>query len=391
MNKKISDFKLRSWQEEAMSVWSKDMRGVVSVVTGGGKTFFALMCVIKFFEKFKDGRVVIIVPTIALQDQWSLEIISILGVKDKKTSLFPNKKSKLNLFNVVVINTARNIDKKSFLGAPTFLIVDECHKSGSKENSKSLKFSSVAQLGLSATPKRDSDSGFEDYILPSLGKIIYKYDYKQAFKDGVISNFNMTNVRTNLEKDEERDVASLTKRIAIELSKKVVNFQKVEMLQIRKARIVKGSINRIPVALKIILSLKNKKTIVFCESIKQADYISSFLTKKGKFSTVYHTKIGRNIRKSNLLLFKKGIYRVLVTCTALDEGLNVPDINVAVIVSQTMSSRQRIQRLGRALRKGKDLAEIYTIYITEDEKDFLIREFSNLREISNFNWQKIEV
>ena len=90
-------------------------------------------------------------------------------------------------------------------------------------------------------------------------------------------------------------------------------------------------------------------------------------------------------------MFKKGIYRVLVTCTALDEGLNVPDINVAVIVSQTMSSRQRIQRLGRALRKGKDLAEIYTIYITEDEKDFLIREFSNLREISNFNWQKIEV
>ena len=163
------------------------------------------------------------------------------------------------------------------------------------------------------------------------------------------------------------------------------------MLQIRKARIVKSSVNRIPVALKIILNLKNKKSIVFCESIEQANYINSYLTKKGKFSTVYHTKVGRNIRKSNLLLFKKGIYRVLVTCTALDEGLNVPDINVAVIVSQTMSSRQRIQRLGRALRKGKNLAEIYTIYITEDEKNFLIREFSNLKEISNFSWQKIEV
>ena len=50
MNKKISDFKLRSWQKEAMSVWSKEMKGVVSVVTGGGKTFFALMCVIKFLE-----------------------------------------------------------------------------------------------------------------------------------------------------------------------------------------------------------------------------------------------------------------------------------------------------------------------------------------------------
>ena len=391
MNKTVSDFKLRAWQKDALLVWQATMKGVISVVTGGGKTFFALMCVLKFIEKFNTGRIVIVVPTIALQDQWLLEIMSVLDVEEKKTSLFPNKKSKVNLFNVVVINTARNIDKKSFLGAPTFLIVDECHKSGSKENSKALEFVSVAQLGLSATPKRESDSGFEDYILPSLGKIIYKYDYKQAFKDGVISTFNMTNVRTNLEEDEERDVASLTKRIAIELSKKVVNYEKVEMLQIRKARIVKGSVNRIPVALKIILSLRNKKTIVFCESIKQANYINSYLTKKGKFSTVYHTKVGGNIRKSNLLLFKKGIYRVLVTCTALDEGLNVPDINVAVIVSQTMSNRQRIQRLGRALRKGKDLAEIYTIYITGDEKDFLVTEFSNLREISNFSWQKIEV
>ena len=81
----------------------------------------------------------------------------------------------------------------------------------------------------------------------------------------------------------------------------------------------------------------------------------------------------------------------MVTCTALDEGLNVPDINAAVIVSQTMSNRQRIQRLGRALRKGKSQAEIYTIYITEDEKDFLKTEFSNLKEISGFSWQKIEV
>ena len=391
MNKSVSDFNLRAWQKDALLAWQASMKGVVSVVTGGGKTFFALMCVLRFFEKFNTGRVVIVVPTIALQDQWSLEVESVLGIDVKKISLFPGKKSKFSLFNIIVINTARNIDKETFLGVPVFLIVDECHKSGSKENSRSLDFSSVAQLGLSATPKRESDSGFEDYIAPSLGKIIYKYDYKQAFKDGVISNFNMTNIRTNLEKEEKRDVDYLTKRIAIELSKKIVNYDKVEMLQIRKARIVKSSINRIPVALKIILNLKNKKTIVFCESIEQANYISSYLKKRGKFSTVYHTRVSSNIRKSNLLMFKKGIYRILVTCTALDEGLNVPDIDVAVIVSQTMSSRQRIQRLGRALRKGKNLAEIYTIYITEDEKNFLIKEFSNLKEISNFSWQKIEV
>ena len=56
-----------------------------------------------------------------------------------------------------------------------------------------------------------------------------------------------------------------------------------------------------------------------------------------------------------------------------------------------MSKRQRIQRLGRALRKGKDLAEIYTIYIGEEEKSFLVQEFSNLNEITSFGWKKMMV
>ena len=90
-------------------------------------------------------------------------------------------------------------------------------------------------------------------------------------------------------------------------------------------------------------------------------------------------------------MFKRGVKKILVTCTALDEGLNVPDIDVAIIVSQTMSKRQRIQRLGRALRKGKDLAEIYTIYIGDEEKSFLVQEFSNLNEITSFGWKKMMV
>ena len=201
----------------------------------------------------------------------------------------------------------------------------------------------------------------------------------------------MTNIRTNLTNDEEHRVSALKKRIAIELSQKNIDYDKVEMLQIKKARIIKGSVNRLPVSLKIIMGLKIKKAIVFCESIKHADYINNYLLKKNRFSTVYHTGVSRVVRQSNLMMFKQGVSKVLVTCTALDEGLNVPDIDVAIIVSQTMSNRQRIQRLGRALRKGKDLAEIYTLYIGEEEKSFLIKEFSNLKEITSFRWKKMMI
>ena len=111
MTKSVSDFKLRNWQKVALKKWLSEMKGVVSVVTGGGKTFFALMCVIKFFKKHPEGRILVVVPTIALQDQWSLEIMDVLGVSEQKISHFPDRKSIPNLFNVFVINTARNIDK----------------------------------------------------------------------------------------------------------------------------------------------------------------------------------------------------------------------------------------------------------------------------------------
>ena len=77
----IENFDLRKWQENALEIWLKKMNGVVSVVTGGGKTFFAILCIIEFFKKFPDGSIVVIVPTIALQSQWRTELIKTLKIE----------------------------------------------------------------------------------------------------------------------------------------------------------------------------------------------------------------------------------------------------------------------------------------------------------------------
>ncbi len=373
-----------------MSVWSKEMKGVVSVVTGGGKTFFALMCVIRFLKKHPSGKVLIIVPTTALQDQWSIEVSAILGVSEKTISRFPGKTNFVGVFNVLIINTARKIDKSLFEKSPSFLIVDECHRAGSKENSKALGFDSVAELGLSATPKRENDSGFEDFIRPKLGQIIYNYNYEDAFRDGVISSFDVTNIRTYFNPEEKANYQALSKRIAIELGKKAPSHKNVERLLIARSSISKNSVKRIPAAVKVLKEHVGKKIIVFTESIEQASLIDFVLKKYGLLSVCYHSKIEKNIRFLNLEQFYKGYYNILITCTALDEGLNVPDIEVALIVSQTMSGRQRIQRIGRALRTGKNMAHIYTIYITDEEKDLLMKEFGALNRISNFRWIKTQ-
>ncbi len=87
-------------------------------------------------------------------------------------------------------------------------------------------------------------------------------------------------------------------------------------------------------------------------------------------------------------MFRRGMVDVLVTCRALDEGMNVPEAEVGIIASSTASTRQRIQRLGRVLRPapGKDSAKIYTLFITDKEEQRLIDEVVTLSEVSSSEW-----
>ena len=78
---------------------------------------------------------------------------------------------------------------------------------------------------------------------------------------------------------------------------------------------------------------------------------------------------------------------ILVTCKALDEGLNVPNTTVGVIVASTKSIRQRIQRMGRILRTAdnKEKGTIISLY-TDNEEDVLQEEAHSLSEICEISW-----
>lgn len=74
--------------------------------------------------------------------------------------------------------------------------------------------------------------------------------------------------------------------------------------------------------------------------------------------------IPTELRRDNLRLYRRGVFDTLVTCRALDEGTNVPETSVAIIAASTASIRQRIQRLGRVLRRapGKEKATVSIPY-----------------------------
>ena len=90
---------------------------------------------------------------------------------------------------------------------------------------------------------------------------------------------------------------------------------------------------------------------------------------------------------SNLVAFVNGYCHTLIGCKSLDEGFDVPNIELAIIVSQTATNRQRIQRIGRSIRKSKnkDSAIIITLYNSDDEEKKLDLELDN-NELFSKEW-----
>ena len=271
----------------------------------------------------------------------------------------------------------------------------ECHRAGSPENAKALRGDHAAALGMSATPNRDYDDGLDDFLIPALGPVIFEYGYNEAARDGVISPFNLVNVRIDLLPDEEAEYESLTRqlhRVMRTSSDGLSKDARVNRILQRRARVVALASMRVPVAVRIASDHPAEKTLVFHEEIEGAERIYELLAERSLNTTIYHSRISPVIRRDNLRLFRRGAFDVLVSCRALDEGANVPETSVAILSSSTASARQRIQRMGRVLRPalGKSHATIYTVYATDPEERRLAREARKLVEASSVSWQRIE-
>ena len=383
----------RDWQRRALDRWLERMRGVASVVTGGGKTVFAFLCIQQFRNKYPDGRIIILVPTITLLDQWYVGLREDLGVPANDIACFSSqeKANRPRAINVLVINTGRQLVRKLATGNKVFLIVDECHRAGSPENALALQGEFEAALGLSATPQREYDQGFEDHVVPVLGPVIFEYDYAQAYQDKVVAPFDLINVQVQMLPNEQAEYDKLTKRAAVLLRKArkdvAVDEQLKRVLQ-KRAAVSATAKMRLPVAAKVAEQIRGARTIIFHERVAAAQDLFDILQKRKHSVCLYHFKIAPEVRRDNLRLFRRGVFDVLISCRALDEGMNVPETTVAVIASSTASNRQRIQRLGRVLRpaKGKEKAIIYTLYATEQERKRLAKEEERLEGVAEVVW-----
>jgi superfamily II DNA or RNA helicase len=388
---------LRPWQIKAMDAWRRQRdRGVAAVVTGGGKTIFAYACMLDLVHRAPETQFVILVPTVALQDQWAVGLADDLSVRTNELALFGGgrKAPTPRRVNLMVINTGRIQAPLISATGPTMLVVDECHRIASPINAQALGGPHVATLGLSATPERDFDDLFSEVVEPALGPIIFQYDYNQARADGVISPFELANVAVDLDDEEQRRYDKLTRQVGA-MYKRHQKGEDVEdrlhRLLRERARVSMAAHARLPAAVRLVERHRRERAIVFHEQIDAANILTRTLANRNHRVAAYHSGLGPALRQDNLRMFRRGEVDVLVTCRALDEGINVPDASVAVLVASTASTRQRIQRLGRVLRPapGKERALIYTVYATDPEEERLQSEAEQLEGAEGIRWLRL--
>ena len=235
--------KLREWQEKAFPLWWAKKRGIIKVVTGGGKTFFAIHCLKQYLEDDPQKSILIVVPSIALLDQWYESLSQEFKPKDISLNGGGEQTNELKKICITTIDSLKNIiEEVNYQN--TLLIVDECHKIGTEKRGEMLTNNWNATLGLSATPERDYDDNFYIIIKKILGDIIFDYDYIDAREDEVIVNFKLLYGYAALLPEEEEKYKKFTKSIqrrAATIGGQDMNDYPLKMLIFNRARLVKNS------------------------------------------------------------------------------------------------------------------------------------------------------
>lgn len=387
--------KLREWQETAFPLWWNRKRGIVKVVTGGGKTVFAIHCLKQYLEENPNNSILIVVPSIALLDQWYEGLLQSYDANQLSLNGGGEHLEELSMITISTIDSVKNIIDK-FDASQTLLIVDECHKIGTEKRGETLTNNWHATLGLSATPERDYDDNFYIIIKKILGDIIFDYDYIDAREDEVIVNFKLLYAYAAMTPEEEDEYKKFTKSIqrrAATIGGNNMNDYPLKMMIFNRARMVKNSKNRIPFGIELLQKYKRDSWIVFTENKKQAKEFNTIINTKGYQSAIYNTDLDASEREENLNNFKSGNLNVLVSCTALDEGFDMPEADGAMILSASSSKRQRIQRMGRVLRitANKQNALIVTVYSSKTEYEKL-REESDRYQLEGvpIKWQQMQ-
>jgi superfamily II DNA or RNA helicase len=408
----IRGFSLEPWQTSAVEAWFAAKRGTLEIFTGGGKTLIALACIARARELQPGLRVAIAVPTIGLAEQWRASIVRYTTIPAKSVGVLGGgKRASIAGHDVVigVLNSAaKYFPEQARDVEAVMLVVDECHRAGAPSFSTIFKTQSELRLGLSATPYRDEVAengepiGWDDQVLGrELGAVVYSFTLKSAREIGWLPEYAIHH--HGVELDEKEKAAYKVQSLLVDsaeqrlrelggdagrawgLQRRADALGELARQYIgtvtKRKDLVYGVRERRRITLSLIrdrlAKTPDSRILVFNERVEAATQIFNELRASAPEIAVAleHSALPEAERTAALDAFRSGSARILVSVKALTEGIDVPGADVGISVASSASVRQRVQLLGRVLRRtfdGTSKSAVTHLLYAADTVDTLI-------------------
>jgi len=382
----------REYQVQAYNNWvNNNYTGVFGMATGTGKTKTSLNCVLNEFKKTNNYYTIILVPSIALLNQWEDEVVEFnfqnilkVGGGNKWEKEFSNYVSNFNAGikkNIVIISTYASFSTAKFrryfnkIENEFILIADEAHNMGAKNIKASFKNSQIPKrIGLSATPKRVYDiegTQFIDRFFNDQEPYTYSFSMQQAMEMDFLTNYRYFPVLVELNEEELEKYIEISKKLLRYFDFNKGEFKKdpmVEKLLLLRKNIIHKANNKVECFKNILLELRQLKKLknIFTyipegyvyDELGNADrMLNKFLIAGNEIlpELKMNSYIADGQNLNDLLRgFSEGKIDMLFAMKMLDEGVDVPRAEVGIFASSTGNPRQFIQRRGRLLRKHVD-------------------------------------
>lgn len=390
-----------AWQLDAQRWWvARGRRGIIEAVTGTGKTLVGIAAIADALRRRE--RVLVLVPTIVLQQQWA-ERVSGLLPHANVCLLGGNSRHDLRSAHDVVIAVVNSAVTRVDALADGYglLVADECHRYGAPTHRQALLPCASARLGLTATLERGDDA-VDTVLRPYFGNASYVYGFDRAESDRVLASFVVADVGVRLSPDERaafeaaddacrRARGSLIRQYdypaddfgdfmarAVEASKRFSYFGEAKLAKTyirnfhERSRVLAESPARMATLAALAPAIEGSgRALVFTETVDAADRALAQLRCLGIRAGAYHTGNDADARASTLERFGAGSLHCLVAVKALDEGVDVPDADLAIVMAASKSKRQMIQRLGRVVRKktGDRYARLAILFAEDTHED----------------------
>lgn len=349
-------FKPMPHQSAALSAWlAAKCRGIVAMPTGSGKTFLAFLAIAAVRRS-----TLVVVPTIDLLHQWASQLERAFEVP---VGMLGGGSSDVRQITVSTYDSA--VLRMPQIGNKFGLaIYDECHHLPGEVNRLSASLCLAPyRLGLSATP--DTGDSFP-VMCDLIGQPVYRAEINEL-EGGVLSPYRTVRLRLGLTPEETAEYNAAHGKYVAFLRANNIRFQdssawsdfialcarrpggrEAYQAYLRQRAIARCGSAKLREVWRIVRENPSARTIVFT-----ADNDTAYRIGETLCLPVLTHKTRAAERKDFLERFRQGEYPVLVTSKVLNEGVDVPEANIGIVVSGSGCTREHVQRLGRILRRAE--------------------------------------